>query len=171
MKKVGTIFAVLVGIVILLGLLLPSQYTVTRSQIIQAPSASIHPHVNDLNKWKAWAPWKEDDPSLVVTLGNISSGVGAHQSWVGKDGKGSLTFTRSSPDKGIDYQLSFDDTYRCEASLHYDEKENDTLVTWEMKGDMDIPLFGGYFAVMMDGMAGPMFEKGLSNLKKIVEES
>ena len=170
MKKALVILASLIGIFILVGLFLPSQYTVVRTETIQAPPAIIHSHVNDLKKWEAWAPWKEEDPSLVVTIGTIDSGVGASQSWVGKDGNGSLTFTKSSPEQGIDYDLSFNDgMYKCEAFLHYDRQGEGSLVTWQMNGDMDIPVIGGYFATMMDSMAGPMFERGLTKLKKTVE--
>ena len=38
-----------------------------------------------------------------------------------------------------------------------------------MSGDMGTPVIGGYFAIMMDAMVGQTFDKGLLNLKSIVE--
>ena len=99
MKKLGLALAVLIVLFIVAGLFLPTQYTVTRTQVIQAKPSAIHVHVNDLTKWDAWAPWKDGDPSLVITQVKKTSGVGASQSWTGKDGNGSLTFTKSSKKK------------------------------------------------------------------------
>lgn len=170
MKKFGIILAALLVICIVVGLFLPTQYTVTRTQAIQGAPASIHIHVNDLTKWDAWAPWKDEDPSLVVTHGDKTIGVGASQSWVGKDGNGSLIFTRSSPENGIDYDLSINDgMFKSSAFIHYRDIGGNTQVTWTMTGDMDVPIVGGYLAMSMDSMVGSMFERGLTKLKKVVE--
>ena len=48
-------------------------------------------------------------------------------------------------------------------------KGEGTEVIWEMSGNMDTPVIGGYFAAKMDSWVGREFEKGLSNLKEIVE--
>ena len=127
--------------------------------------------VGDLNEWNTWEPWKEADPSLVVTRGEKTKGVGASQSWVGDSGDGALTFTKDSPTEGIEYDLVFDGgTYVCQSAMIYDPLEDgDTEVTWRMMGDMGTPVIGGYFALMMDSMVGEMFDKGLSNLKTTVE--
>jgi len=170
MKKFGILLAVMVGIFIVVGLFLPTQYTVTRTQVIKAKATAIHAHVNNLAKWDAWTPWKDEDPSVVITLGKKKSGVGASQSWTGKDGNGALTITKSSKKEGIDYDLAFNDgMYKCTAFIHYRGLGGGTLVTWTMKGDMAIPVVGGYFAMTMDSMAGPMFRRGLAKLKNVME--
>ncbi len=170
MKKIAIALAILFGAVILIGLTLPTGYEVARTTVIHAEPEKIHLYVNDLTKWDAWAPWKEEDPSVVITIGDKTFGVGANQSWVGKDGNGSLTFTQSSPQKGIRYKLSFNDgMYKCNAAFQYDRAGENTKVLWNMTGDMNFPVVGGYLALMMDSMAGPMFERGLSNLKQVVE--
>ncbi len=170
MKKVAITLAILFGAVILIGLILPTGYEVSRTTVINAEPEKIHLYVNDLNKWDTWEPWRDEDPSLVITIGDKTSGVGANQSWVGKDGNGSLTFTQSSPQKGIEYELQFNDgMYKCAAALQYDKKGENTEVLWTMTGDMSFPVVGGYLALMMDSMAGPMFEQGLDKLKKVAE--
>ncbi len=171
MKKFGIVLAALIGVFIVVGLILPTEYTVTRTEMIQAKPAAIHTHVNDLTQWDAWAPWKDEDPSLIITQGKIKSGVGASQSWVGKDGNGELTFTKSSEKEGIDYDLSFNDgAFKSTAFIHYRDLGGNTQVTWTMEGNMTVPVVGGYFAMTMDGMAGPMFERGLTKLKNVVEK-
>ena len=171
MKRIGITLISLTVLVVLVGLLLPTEYSLNRSLVINAKSEKIHEYVGDLTKWDLWAPWKEEDPSIVTTYGEKTAGVGASQSWVGKDGDGSLTFTMSSPTKGIEYDLFFEaGAYKCWAAMHYDTLgENATKVIWSMKGNMDMPVIGGYFAMMMDSMVGKMFERGLSKLKEQVE--
>jgi len=53
--------------------------------------------------------------------------------------------------------------------LYEPQEEGKTLVTWRMKGDMNTPVVGAYFALMMDSMVGPMFDRGLEKLENQVE--
>jgi hypothetical protein len=171
-KTAATVLIILVVTVAVIGLFLPARYSVERSVVIDAEPGEIHGYVGNLRRWDEWAPWKEEDPSIVATLGEKTSGQGASQSWVGESGTGALTITASSPDTGIEYDLLFDGgTYECKSSMKYDRMpDGDTKVTWAMSGDMGKSLTSGYFALLMDTMVGNMFEKGLSNLKNVVEK-
>ena len=154
----------------MVGLMLPTDYLVSRSIVIDAPVSKIHPNLNDLNKWPTWSPWTENEPGLVVTVGDISSGEGASQKWVGKDGDGSLLIRSSDPNNGINYDLEFNQgQYKCKANFIYVPNSEGTEVIWEMSGNMDAPVIGGYFAAMMDSWVGKEFDKGLNNLKNLVE--
>ncbi len=157
--------------IVLVGLLLPSAYTVKRSIVIEADPEDIHEFAGDLKRWDRWAPWKEEDPSLVVTFGEKTSGMGASQSWVGSDGTGSLTFTAASERRGVECDLEFNDgAYRGRAAIRYVLSDYTTEVRWILKGDTGVPVVGGYLALMMDSMIGPLFERGLRKLKAVVEE-
>lgn len=174
MKFLKTLLSALIIIivaVVVVGLFLPTSYTVERSIVIDAPPSQIHKYVGDLRNWDAWEPWGEEDPTLVVTHGEKTEGVGASQSWVGESGDGALTITKDSPLEGIEYDLVFDGgTYVCQSAMRYNPLVNgETKITWIMNGDMGTPVIGGYFAMMMDSMVGRMFDKGLSNLKGTVE--
>lgn len=175
MKILKTIFSaiiILIVIVVVVGLFLPTSYTVERSVDIDATPVQIHKYVGDLNNWSTWEPWREGDPTIVVTHGEKTKGVGASQSWVGESGDGALTFTKDSPTEGIEYDLFFDDgAYVSQSAMTYDPLgDGETKVTWTMSGDIGAPVIGGYFALMMDSMIGDMFDKGLSNLKNTVED-
>ncbi len=171
-KTAAVVLVILIVTIAVIGLFLPAQYSVERSMVVHATPEKVHGYVGDLKKWDAWAPWKEEDPSILVTLGEKTSGVGASQSWVGDSGTGALTVTESSPESGIEYDLLFDGgTYECRGSIkYYGMADGDTRVTWAMSGDMGKSLASGYFALLMDTMVGNMFEKGLKNLKNAVEK-
>jgi len=175
MKILKTIFSaiiIFIVIVVVVGLFLPTSYTVERSVVIDAAPTQIHKYVGDLNNWSAWEPWMEGDPTIIVTQGEKTKGIGASQSWVGDSGDGALTFTKDSPTEGIEYDLFFDDgAYVSQSAMVYDPLEDgETKVTWTMSGDIGAPVIGGYFALMMNAMVGEMFDKGLSNLKNTVED-
>jgi len=165
------IFGVFVLIIIVVGLILPNQVNVQRSIEINAPISSIHKFINDLNEWPKWSPWLDEDPSIVAELGPISQGVGASQNWKGTSGSGSLNFTASSVETGIEYDLQFDgDSTTYVAGLSYQSDGYKTTVTWYMSGEMKPIIIGNYFALLMDGFVGDSFKQGLEKLKAIAEE-
>lgn len=157
-------------IFLVVGLLLPSKYSVERSSSIDAGPEHIHELVGELKRWPEWTPWLEDDPTIKVSTSDQTNGVGAHQSWIGESGSGELTITASSPQQGIEYDLSFDDgAFQSKARLVYANENDATTVTWVMSGDVGMNIIGRYFGIMMDSMVGPMFEAGLGKLKVAVE--
>jgi len=171
-KSLIVLLIIIIVLFIVIGIFLPKNYTVSRSIVIDASPQQIHPYINNLNNWPKWSPWTENDPTLKVTVGDIASGVGASQSWVGKDGDGSLVFTASSLQEGIDYDVEFNQgQFKCKSIFEYVPEGQNTDVIWEMKGKVDTPVIGGYFAAKMDSWVGIEFEKGLQNLKKAVEEN
>ena len=169
MKKVLIGLAVVVLVVVLVGVLLSGDYTAERAIVIQAKPAKIHKLVGDLKRWDDWTPWKEDDPSVEVTLGEKTDGAGASQTWTSTDGNGSLTITASDEDKGIEYDFTFAD-WKSKGSIRYEQLDDATKVTWTMQGNVDVPVAGGYLALMMPTMIGASFDKGLTKLKQKAEE-
>ena len=172
LKRIFFSLLFFVLLIVLGSFLLPKHYEVKRSVVINATKQDVHAMVNDLQQWDRWAPWVEADPSLQITPGEITSGVGASQHWLGKDGDGRLQFTDSDPDRGVEYDIWFmQDAYQSKAKFDYIEQEDGTKVVWSMAGEMPTPVVGPYMAMLMDTTGGPMFEQGLEKLKQVVEEN
>src|SRR3972149_2525835 len=87
-KTVAAVLIILVVTVAVIGLFLPARYSVERSAVIDAEPGEIHKYVGNLKRWDEWAPWKEEDPSIVITLGEKTAGVGGSQAWGGGRGAG-----------------------------------------------------------------------------------
>ncbi|NIP29414.1 MAG: hypothetical protein GTO02_03440 [Candidatus Dadabacteria bacterium] len=169
-KNIILIFVFCFICLAIIGYFLPTEYNVTRSVIIDSTPQEIHKFTGDLSNWDKWSPWIENDPTLKVKIGKNSKGVGASQSWVGEDGSGSLVFTSTNPNKGLEYDLEFNQgQFRSKAGFTYLEKGDQTEVVWSMNGNVDTPIIGGFFARKMDTFVGPDFEKGLKKLKSVVE--
>lgn len=172
-EKLITRLALGIALFIILSFLLSTKYLVTRVVFIpnnqKSPPANLYANLNDLNQWQYWAPWIIDDPSVIISLGEIRSGVGASQSWVGKNGKGSMTITKSSPDRGIDFNLSLNDgLYQSKTYIHFQKNRGKTYVTWTENGKVSLPVIGGYLALLMEPIAGSMLEQGLAGLQYVV---
>lgn len=175
MKKLLIGLLVAIVVLLLVGLFLPTEYSVERETTIQAPPAEVHEYVGDLRKWPEWAPWHEQDPSIETTYGDKTTGVGASQTWTSKDGDGELELTASDPESGIAYDFAFlmdEKRVPSTAVMSYEKQGDATVVTWTMEGDladMMPPVVAGYMGLMVPGQIGSMFEDGLSNLKEKVE--
>jgi hypothetical protein len=169
MKKFLLVLLLLLVVAAAVGFFLPHDFSVEESINIRAKPSAIHDLVGDLKRWDDWAPWKENDPSLQVTLGKETKGVGASETWTGKEGNGSLTFTASDAKRGIEYDMRFDKT-SAKGGVRYEPIGDTTKVAWWLKGSMDTPVIGGYLALLMPRMAGPDFRKGLARLKRAVEK-
>jgi hypothetical protein len=169
MKKFLVVLIVILVLIVVIGLFLSSEYSLERSIVVGAKPAAVHKLVGDLNRWEEWMPWKEQDPTIQVELGQKTTGVGASQRWTSKDGAGSITFTASDKDKGIEYDMVFGD-YTSKGSIRYEQVGKSTKVTWGMTGEIPTPVIGGYMALLMPSMIGTSFDKGLNNLKRVAEK-
>lgn len=175
LKWLAIVLVVLVLAVVGLGLALSKDYALERSVVIDAPPERVHVLVGDLARWDEWAPWKDADPTIVTTLGETTTGVGATQTWTDESGGGWLTFTRSDPATGVSYDMAFlmgegEDAEEMPSTgaLDYERVEGGTRVTWSMRGSVDVPVLGGFLARMLPSQVGPMFDAGLQKLDRAV---
>ncbi len=69
------------------------------------------------------------------------------------------------------YQLEFPDMgMSSTGSVELAADAGGTKVFWVDAGDLGMNPMNRWFGLFLDGMIGPDFEKGLSNIKKIVEK-
>jgi len=171
MKTFLKFFGIIVGLFVIVGLILPNQVDVRRSVVINAPVADIHQYLSNLDNWSKWSPWIELDPTIKTTIGDIHSGKGASQSWLGNSGGGKLTITEASLADGVVYDLSFEgDSTIYQSGFSYQEQGGKILVTWFMTGEMQPIIIGNYFALLMDSLVGDSFVSGLDKLRNVVEK-
>ncbi|WP_161893857.1 SRPBCC family protein [Gordonia spumicola] len=138
----------------------------SRSVVIPASAATIHPLINDLRQWQRWSPWEGLDPALRRTYSGAESGVGAVYEWVGnsKAGAGSMTITSSTADR-IVIDLLFTAPFAAKnvATFELSPEGDGTRVTWTMSGSRNL-LMSIAGTLFFDKAIGKDFEKGLSAL-------
>lgn len=172
MKVLRVAFWVFIALFVA-GIFMPQDYKVERSIDINSTLNQAYDLSNDLNHWPSWSPWVELDPSVKVTIGRISNGIGASQSWSDNNGGGRLEFIESVENKRISYNLWFGDATKPAISNMTFEQitVNKIRVHWTIEGDMQMPVVGFVFAMLMDTLIGPAFELGLDNLKRESEKA
>lgn len=177
MKKIilgllGAIAAVVIILCVVIAMQ-PSQFKITRSATFNAPPEALFTQVNDFNNWPAWSPWEKLDPNMKKEVSNPSAGKGATYHWVGNDevGEGKMTIQESHPSQHIKVDLEFIKPFAMKSVTDYTFKaEGDkTTMTWAMTGEKNFISKAFGLIMDMDKMVGADFEKGLANLKPVVE--
>jgi len=152
----------------------PADFRLSRSATMTAAPADVFAQVNDFHRWDNWSPWAKIDPNMKVTYDGPSSGEGAAYSWDGnnKAGAGKMTITKSQPAKQIVIRLEFLKPFKAtnQAEFAFEPKGNDTLVTWTMTGTKNFMMKAVHLMMNMDKLLGPDFEKGLAEMKAVVEK-
>ncbi len=175
-KKVLIALYVLIGIIVVFVIVVatrPGQFSVSRSTMVSAPAAAVFPHVNELKKWEAWNPWGKIDPAMKLTYSGPPSGVGASYSWAGNSqvGEGRATITESRPNDLVQLRLEFFKPMAgvSTAEFTFKPQGNRTEVMWAMTGKNNLIGKAMCLFTSMDTMIGGQFEKGLQDMKTVVE--
>ena len=153
---------------------MPDTYTVQRSTSIAAPAQAVYSHIADFHRWNAWSPWDDLDPDLRRTYSGADSGEGAKYAWAGnrKAGEGTMEITDATEPSRVQIALEFLKPFKSSSTTTFDlRSEGDsTSVTWTMIGPKTLMTRVMGIFKSMDKMIGPDFEKGLAQLKSVVEE-
>jgi uncharacterized protein YndB with AHSA1/START domain len=151
----------------------PKEFRVARSATISAPPSAVFAQVNDFHKWEAWNPWGKIDPAMKQTYDGAPAGVGAIYTWTGNNevGQGRMTITESRPSDLIRIELEFFKPFAATntAEFTFQPDGNQTAVAWSMSGEKNLMAKAIHLFVSMDKMIGGQFEKGLADMKAIVE--
>lgn len=164
------VVAVLFGLFILVGLLLPERMEVGRSIRVEAPPTEVFPLVNDLRAFQRWSPWSGGETGYAYS--GPDSGVGQRMSWRSDDpavGTGSQEIVASRLNQEVDMRLDFGPQGTAEAAIYLEPADGGTLVTWTFAFDVGNDLIGRYIGLIMKGMVGEKYEEGLARLKRLVE--
>ena len=174
MSFLGLLIVAALGGVVALASLRPNAFSVSRSAVIDAPADSIFAKLADFRAWKDWSPWATLDPNAKKSFEGPESGVGSSFAWSGnrKVGAGKMTIVESVRDELLRLKLEFERPMRATNAASFELKPEGagTRLTWTMKGknDFQAKLFSLF--VNCDKLIGGDFERGLANLKALVED-
>ncbi|HUR45808.1 MAG TPA: SRPBCC family protein [Candidatus Saccharimonadales bacterium] len=172
-KKILIILGVIIVIFIVIVALQPADFRVVRSASMTAPAPAVFAQVNDFHNWDAWSPWAKLDPNMKTTFEGPPAGPGAIYSWTGdrKVGAGRMAITESKPAELVRIKLDFLKPFEASNVTEFSFKPdgNNTSVTWSMTGRNNFMAKAFCLFMNMDKMVGGDFEKGLAQMKKVVE--
>ena len=160
-----------IGAIILMALS-PKKMVLSQTETMEAPPSVVYNIVNDFKKWEEWSPWLDVDPNMVSTYSEKSEGVGASYSWKGNKevGEGSQSIVASVPNESISTTLTFNGSSgESKSNWAFETEGEKTKVTWDFEG-ADTPFLFRPFNLFFKGSLKKSYLKGLSNIRKIVED-
>lgn len=161
------------GLVVLLvgvGFLLPREVRVERSLVVARPACTLAAVLDGFDPYEQWSPWAELDRATAYTFSGPAHGVGARMSWASKVvGNGTQEVVSVVPCERVDLKIDFDGRPALASFLLKPVEGGATEVTWTLDSDVGMNPVGRYFGTMMDGRIGPLYERGLANLRVYAE--
>ena len=171
LKIIGFALLGLIALFLIVALFLPSTMHIERSIVIEKPVNEVYSKVADLTTFGKWNPWTEYEPTAKSSATGTPGQVGQVWSWEGKEvGSGNMTVTEVQENKLVKTKLLFTKPMEDESQSYWalEPQGNSTKVSWVFDDAADYPM-GRWMGLMMGGMLGKDFDKGLSNLKKLSE--
>lgn len=170
LKYLAIILVVLIGLVVVLAAVSPSELKIEKSTTINAPASAVVANVACLDKWPAWSAWQAMDSEMTNEYSEDPCGIGAWNSWDGpKSGKGTQTIDEVNGTESIKMSLVFEGFEGTNyANWKFEEAEGVTTVTWSFEGAPS-PFFFRPMNLMMKGVLEESYSSGLSSLKEVVE--
>ena len=163
--------AIVVSLVVVVAFQ-PSAFVIERSTTIDAPAATIYPHLVSPRAMNEWSPFAQGDPKLKIEYSGPEAGIGAVSAWQSpQTGDGSMTVTEAVPGRQVGMRLDFLRPMKATNSARFtlEPAGSATRVTWRMEGNNGFVGKAFSLVVSMDKMVGGEFEKGLAQLKSLSE--
>jgi uncharacterized protein YndB with AHSA1/START domain len=162
----GTVALILIGVLVV-GILLPGNWTVERSILIQAPPDAIYPHLARASAWDDWTPGPESGYEFV----GPDEGEGSGRTWDDPGyGQGRFEIMETDPPRRVRYTVEVEDgAIRIQGDLRLTPEEEGTRVTWQEVGDFGWNPLLGFLAGRMEDMQGAQLEASLASLRALVE--
>lgn len=162
----------LVAILAVISQFLPGEVHVERQITINAAPEAVFPFVNSPKMTEKWSPWLERDPKTIVKYEGPAAGVGAKMAWQSDNrevGVGNLEIVESASNSLVRVALVFEGQGNATASYMLKDTGGGTELVWGFDTELGRNPVARYMGMMFENWIGADYERGLENLKKVVE--
>ncbi|TMO58778.1 hypothetical protein CWC18_17130 [Pseudoalteromonas aurantia] len=153
---------------ITLGLLLPHQYQVHRSQTLTTTQPYVFNLLLDLKNWPNIMAWHRLAGVKNINVSTPSRGVGAHIELAHTLGHLEITIVKQS-DNNLEFSLLINDEHVGAGQLTSVLSANETKIDWHLNGMIHSNLFGGYIALYCEFYLEQMIISALNNINTQVK--
>jgi hypothetical protein len=173
------IIAVLVGIIVLfliIAFFLKKDYTVGKEIIIIKSKAAVFEYLKFLKNQNKFNVWASMDPDMKTNFTGTDGTEGFISAWDSDNknvGKGEQEIIKIVDGERIDYEIRFIKPFKSTSYAYITTiavDGNHTKVHWGFSGNMKYPTNLTLLFMNMEKMIGGDLEKGLENLKTILEK-
>lgn len=158
----------LIVLLLVIALFVPKQFKSEREIVINKPKQEVFDYIKYVKNQDNFGVWQLSDTAIKTTSTGEDGTVGFKYSWESKKlGNGSQTITGIKEGERLETELYFGfgepaKSYITTTAIN----ENATKVMWGISGHSPYPF--NLMTLFMD--LGKDFEKGLSNLKEVLEK-
>ncbi len=168
------VLAALAGIFLIMGLVLPKDYQLERSIVIEAAPEVVFPYVQRFEERSKWYSWNKLDPDMDTALEGPDGQVGTVYKWTGDPqtvGSGSQEIVEIVPNEKVRNKIVFEEPMEAEAMdyVTLEPVEAGTRVNWGFESRFPFPWNALLPFMGMEKSVGKDYEEGLSALKELVE--
>jgi hypothetical protein len=174
--KLIVVLATIVALFFVVALFVDDSFKVEKSKTIQVNHQVAFDYISNLKNQKDFGAWFDLDPKMKIWYEGNPGEVGSKVCWKSKNkeiGRGEEEIIRIQDGKRIDFKLRIFEPEPMEAELYMETKplkEETTKIIWALNGEISYPwniilLFNDVSAEIVDDL-----EKGLENLKPILEK-
>ena len=169
-KKIVIGIIALLLVLIAIAFVLPASSHVERRITINASPAKVFAVLRDFQQFNQWSPWADIDPNVQYSYSGPIGDVGAKYDWRGNSavGAGSQEITALTPDQEIKIHLIFEGQGDAQVAYRL-SADNGSTVIWSFDSEHGFNPLNRWFGLLLDGMIGGDYDKGLAKLKTYVE--
>ena len=176
MTTVLYVLACIIVVIIILAIIAPKSYDVSRKIIVAKPVPVVFEYLKYLKNQDNWSPWGKRDPNMKKEFEGDDGEIGAISKWEGnKDvGSGEQEIKRIVENEVIESELRFLKPWKSQSDAYLKVNEagaGETEITWGFSGNNKFPFSIMMLFMNMDKAVGKDFEEGLASLKDILENN
>lgn len=175
--KIGAgVVGVVVVVPLLLALVLPKDYGVSREIVISQPVPVVFSYIKHLKNQDNYSTWSMKDPDMQKSYRGEDGTVGFVAAWDSSHrevGKGEQEITAIVENERLDVALRFfepfegnDEAYMITTPV----SDTETKVVWGFQGHMAYPMNLMLLVMDMEKLLGSELQIGLVNLKAVLEK-
>lgn len=176
LKIIGLALAGIIALALITGLFVDGKYATEREITINKSKQEVYDYVKYLKNQNNYSVWAKADPAMKKEFTGEDATVGFISAWDSENpdvGKGEQKIIKIADGERIDYELHFIKPFEATDYAYMTTEavsDSQTKVKWGFNGEMKYPMNLMLLAMDMEKMLAPDLEKGLSNLKAILEQ-
>jgi hypothetical protein len=180
MKILIGIIIVLAGIIVLfliIGLFVKKDYSVGKDIIVNKAKTAVFEYLKFLKNQNKFSVWGSMDPNMKTDFRGTDGTAGFVSAWESDNnknvGKGEQEILKIVDGERIDYEIRFLKPFKSTSWAYITTiavNDNQTNVHWGFTGKMKYPTNLTLLFMNMEKMVGGDLEKGLQNLKVLLEK-
>ncbi|MDB5256199.1 MAG: polyketide cyclase [Chitinophagaceae bacterium] len=176
LKIIGLVIVGIIALALLTAAFTKSEFAVKREVTINKPKQQVYDYVKYLKSQDEFSVWNRKDPAMKKEFKGTDGTVGAMASWKSENkevGQGEQTITALKEGEQVDFDLHFIEPFEGHDHAYFNLTTIDstqTRVVWGFDGKMKYPSNLMLVFCDMDAMLGKDLQKGLDDLKAILEK-